>query len=138
LTTHPSGDGLPLADEFFEAQAKARANVGPLILVETLDIVPGCIDQYVEALRQHYLPIADAGGITLVSCLRSPEGTGEHELVITWRLADWADFVRYRWYFQIGNEPATSEWVALSNSLRTGGRRRLMYEVQLRDASGPA
>ena len=99
---------------------------GPLFLVEHVEVLPGRTREYLDAIEEHYLPWATAHGIERVLCLRSPEGAGENEVVLVWKLAGWNAYVDFRAFFQFGNEPASTEWVARVSALRTGGRRRLM------------
>lgn len=99
---------------------------GPLVIVETVELLPGCTDAYLAALKSHYLPMIEGRGLTLLNCMRSPAGTGEEEIVILWQVASWQNFVEYRAFFQFENEPASTDWVNLVATLRKGGRRRMM------------
>jgi Stress responsive A/B Barrel Domain len=112
-----------------EMQSTVGGHDGPLYLVEHIEVQPGRTGEYLAALEQDYLPMLSSFGISRVSCLRSPDGSGEDELVLTWKLADWQTFVNFRAFFQFENEPAATDLVARLNALRRGGRRRLMVPV---------
>lgn len=102
---------------------------GELHLVEHVVLRPGQIDRYLEALQRDYLPLTSGHGLELLEVLRSPEDTGEEELVLRWRVDGWAAYSAFRSDFQFGREPAASEWISLAESLRVGGRRRLMVRA---------
>lgn len=104
---------------------------GPLYLVEHVDVQPGRTQEYLDALATEYRPMAARHGIEQVLCLRSPEQSGEEEIVLVWKLANWAAYVDFRAFFQFENEPASTEWVARITALRISGRRRLMLAAGL-------
>jgi hypothetical protein len=103
--------------------------VSELRMIETVVLVPGCTEEYLEALHRDYLPMTRGHGLDLREVLRSPDESGEEELVLVWDVAGWSAYSQFRSFFQFGHEPAATRWVELAGSLRTGGRRRLMISV---------
>jgi hypothetical protein len=99
---------------------------GPLYLVEQVEVLPGKIEEYLQALNEDYVPMLSGFGIRQLSCLRTPAASGEDEIVIVWELPDWETFVNFRAFFQFENEPASTNLVAKLSRLRSGGKRRLM------------
>jgi len=99
---------------------------GPLYLVEHVEVLPGKVQEYLQAMQEDYLPMLTGFGIRQVSCLRTPSASGEDEIMLMWELADWQTFVDFRAFFQFENEPESTNWLARINRLRSGGRRRLM------------
>ncbi len=99
---------------------------GPLYLVEHVQVRPGQVEEYLRAVEEDYLPMLTGFDIRRLSVLRTPSASGEDEIMMVWELKDWKTFVDFRAFFQFDNEPASTNWVARSSQLRTGGRRRLM------------
>jgi hypothetical protein len=106
---------------------------GPLYLVEQVVVLPGKVDEYLQAVAEDYVPMLSGFGIRQVSCLRTPVASGEDEIMFVWELADWLTFVNFRAFFQFENEPASTDLVARLGRLRSGGRRRLMVPAHRSD-----
>jgi hypothetical protein len=102
---------------------------GPLYLVEQVVVLPGKVEEYLQAVEEDYIPMLSGFGIRQLSCLRTPAASGEDEIMFVWELADWLTFVNFRAFFQFENEPASTDLVARVGRLRSGGRRRRMVSA---------
>jgi Stress responsive A/B Barrel Domain len=106
------------------AAARARDD-GPIFLLEHVDIVPGKSTEYLRAVRESYLPRVGRHGMELKWVLRSPDGSGEDALDLLWEIPGWADWARIRTAINSDKEWLLS-WLAVIESLRTGGSRRFV------------
>jgi Stress responsive A/B Barrel Domain len=116
----------PPADPETERLPTVGDHDGPLYLVEQIEVLPGKVGEYLQALTEDYVPMLSGFGIRQLSCLRTPAASGEDEIMLVWELADWQTFVNFRAFFQFENEPASTDLIARLSRLRSGGRRRLM------------
>lgn len=99
-------------------------------LHEHIDVVPGRSDDYLRAVEEIYLPAARRHGMRLLMASRSPDGTGEHELVFVWSVEGWG--AAFRSFVGISNEvDVMQKWLATVRPLRTGGRRRYLLPTEL-------
>jgi len=71
LDWRSSGHSMLLtATTFSPSGAQLRALVGPVILYEEVETLPGKMDAYHAALQQHYLPVAKQRGMRLFGAYR--------------------------------------------------------------------
>jgi hypothetical protein len=122
----PGTSGAHVAEPGTERLPTVGDHDGPLYLVEQVEVLPGKVEEYLQALNEDYIPMLSGFGIRQLSCLRTPAASGEDEIMLVWELADWATFVNFRAFFQFENEPASTNLVARLGRLRSGGKRRLM------------
>jgi hypothetical protein len=122
----PGTSGGNVAEPGTERLPTVGDHDGPLYLVEQVEVLPGKVEEYLQALNEDYIPMLSGFGIRQLSCLRTPAASGEDEIMLVWELADWATFVNFRAFFQFENEPASTNLVARLGRLRSGGKRRLM------------
>lgn len=119
--------------DLFQADAALEAagiSASEVHLHEHIDVVPGRSDDYLRAVEEIYLPAASRHGMRLLMTWRSPDGTGEHQLVFVWSVAGWG--AAFRNFAGISNEVDMMEqWLATVRPLRTGGRRRYLLPTEL-------
>lgn len=109
-------------------RAGIRAPV--LHLLEQVQVVPGRMAEYLDAVRDIYLPAALRHGMRLLTSWQSPPETGESELNLVWSVEDWGG--AFRSFAAISSEvEVMARWVETVRPLRLGGRRRYLVPTTL-------
>lgn len=103
---------------------------------ETVDVVPGKIEAYIEALETIFLPIVfERLAVRLLGCWELVGSTGGRweQVVLLWELDDWDHFARFRgraYDRYRGRDPLIHQWRnEIAVHYRAGGASRLLVPV---------
>ena len=114
------------------ALESAGISVPEVHLHEQVQVVPGRLPEYLDAMTRIFLPAAERHGMRLVMAWQSPPEAGENELTFVWSLPGWG--AAFRSFVALTQEvDADGEWRDLVRPLRTGGRRRYLLPIGLPD-----
>jgi hypothetical protein len=103
---------------------------------ETVDVVPGKIEAYIEALETIFLPlVTEKLQVRLLGCWELVGSTGGRweQVVLWWELDDWEHFARFRgrtYDRYRGRDPLIHQWRnEIAVHYRAGGASRLLVPV---------
>jgi NIPSNAP len=97
-------------------------------MIESVDVHPQDVDEYLRAFEHDYLPGALGRGMELVGCWHTPRDFGEDVTVTAvFRVDSWAHWETIR-NAGVG-DPAMAGWVALRRLLIQRGSRRFHEAV---------
>lgn len=116
-----------------DAALEAAGISAPVVhLHEQVQVVPGRVADYLDAMREVFLPAAERHGMQLLMSWQSPPEAGESELTFVWSVPGWG--AAFRSFVALTQEvDANGEWRDAVRPLRTGGRRRYLLPIGLSD-----
>ena len=98
----------------------------PIYVLDRITVRPGRLRDYQARLREQYLPVARARGMTLVGQWFTPPvelDDAPNELVLLWSLPGPAGFWTMR---RRARDPEVTAWWAESDALTLGRERKYM------------
>jgi hypothetical protein len=96
---------------------------------ETIDVVPGKLDEYVAALERLWLPVAQKRNLRLLGFWQTIGSTGRWpEAIAIWEIDDWTHFAKLResQYEDAHRDKGLAEWIAKAWQWRSGGFDRIL------------
>jgi hypothetical protein len=104
-------------------------------LVDTVEVEPARLDEYLEVVRTLGVPVMTGAGATLETCGTTPQGMGEPVTVlVVWSFEDyehWNDIRR-----RLVLDPRWYDYARAAARLRAGGTRRFFTPTSFSPAPG--
>ena len=109
-------------------------NAPVVLLVDTVEVEPARLDEYLEVVRTLGVPVMAEAGASLVACGTTPPDMGERVAVlVVWGLEDyehWNDVRR-----RVVLDPRFYDYARAAGPLRSGGTRRFFTPASFSPAS---